>query len=94
LIVYRLHGATRAGRSSTTSTKITDETRRALPCYIAATVLLCCLEVLVHPILTQLPAEPDVFEGMWDIGSVEQTCRLARAGSTVLRSLAIKVRSV
>lgn len=73
--------------------------------YCAATVSLCCLEYLVHtdPDLipdnliwswAELPADPEVFDGTWDMGNVEWTRAIGKNWVDSRRSLAVRVPSV
>lgn len=73
--------------------------------YSAGSLALCCLEVLVHLdpdtipdnyawSWSELPAEPEVFEGKWDITNVEETRRLGKSWIDSRRSLALRVPSV
>ena len=73
--------------------------------YCAATISLCCLEVLVHtdPDLipdnliwssAALPADPEVLDDVWNVGDLEQTRAFGKEWIASRRSLAIRVPSV
>lgn len=72
--------------------------------YCAASVSLCCREVLVHTDVdlipdnlvwswAQLPADPEEFDGIWSTGNLEQTQPLGKSWIDSRRSLALQVPS-
>ena len=73
--------------------------------YCAANIALCCLEVLVHTDKDVIPdnyvwsyaelrADPEVFDGLWDIHSLDQTRWYGKSWIDSRRSLGIMVPSV
>jgi RES domain-containing protein len=84
LILYRLHRDTRLPSEYNINGENRWNPARTPMLYCAATISLCCLEVLVHTdsdlipdnlvwSSAELPADPEVFDGMWDVSNVEQT---------------------
>ena len=105
MIVYRLHRDTRQPFEYNFNKDNRWNPARVPMLYCASSIALCCLEVLVHtdPDLipdnyvwswVELPALPEVFEGQWDIGNVEQTRQYGKYWIDSRRSLALAVPSV
>jgi len=72
--------------------------------YCAASVSLCCVEVLVHTDAdlvpdnfvwswAQLPADPEEFEAIWNIDNLEQTRPFGKSWIDSRRSVALRVPS-
>src|SRR5262245_9153592 len=73
--------------------------------YCAASVSLCCLEVLVHTDRDLIPdfyvwsyaellVEPEIFDEPWDVSNVEQSRLYGKQWIDSRRSLAMRVPSV
>jgi RES domain-containing protein len=105
LIVYRLHRDTRQPFDYNINKENRWNWARTPMLYCAATISLCCLEVLVHTdsdlipdnliwSSAELPINPEVLDAVWDIGNVEQTRAFGTKWVASRRSLAIRVPSV
>lgn len=105
MIVYRLHRDTRQPFEYNLNQENRWNPVRTPMLYCAATVALCCLEVLVHTDSDlipdnlvwssgELPADPEIFDGMWDVSNVEQTRPFGKDWIDGRRALAIRVPSI
>jgi RES domain-containing protein len=105
LIVYRLHRDTRQPFDYNVNKENRWNPARTPVLYCAATISLCCLEVLVHtdPDLipdnliwssAELSINPEVLNGTWDMRNLEQTRTFGKNWIASRRSLAIRVPSV
>ena len=105
MIVYRLHRETRQPFEYNLNRENRWNPARTPMLYCAATISLCCLEILVHTdsdlipdnliwSSAQLPADPEIFDGTWDVSNVEQTRPFGKNWIDSRRSLAICVPSV
>ncbi len=105
MIAYRLHRDTRQPADYSLNRESRWNPARTPMLYCAATVSLCCLEVLVHTdsdlipdnmvwSWAELPVDPENFDGNWDITEVEQTRWFGKRWIDSRGSLAIRVPSV
>lgn len=105
MIVYRLHRDTRQPFEYNINQENRWNPAHTPLLYCAATISLCCLEVLVHTdsdlipdnliwSSAKLPTDPEVFDDECHVGNLEQTRAFGQNWIVSRRSLAIRVPSV